>query len=96
MKIPLLSRLFHGTSEAGSGEDDILLLDFDLHPARTATVTPRIAEPPVATAVVEPSAAAPGRGLESGGRVVGSEDMDLVGQTLWSSTTITSSRVRER
>jgi septal ring factor EnvC (AmiA/AmiB activator) len=58
MRIPLLSRLFRGTSEPGSEAESIVLADFDLEPARTIKVTPaKEAVPEELGSVVEKLAA---------------------------------------
>ncbi len=65
MRIPLLSRLFRGKSDANSEADGIVLADFDLNPARTINVTPGFEEPPPAAVVTEPAAAAPDPAIEA-------------------------------
>jgi methyl-accepting chemotaxis protein len=52
--MPLLTRLFRGKGDAHAAEEEIVLADFDLHPATTINVTPGAAKPPLAT-VVEPA-----------------------------------------
>ena len=53
--MPLLTRFFHGKGDAHAADDEIVLADFDLHPAATIDVTPGAARPPLATVVAEPA-----------------------------------------
>ena len=53
--MPLLTRFFRGKGDAHAAEEEIVLADFDLHPATTINVTPGAAKPPLATVVAEPA-----------------------------------------
>jgi hypothetical protein len=53
--MPLLTKLFRGRSGARAAEDEILLADFNLRPAKPIAVTAGRDEPPLATVVAEPA-----------------------------------------
>jgi chromosome segregation ATPase len=55
MAMPLLTRLFRGKGDAHAAEEEIMLADFDLHPATMIDVTPGAAKPPLATVLAEPA-----------------------------------------
>ena len=52
MAMPLLTRLFRGKGDAHAAEEEIMLADFDLHPATMIDVTPGAAKPPLATVLL--------------------------------------------
>lgn len=53
--MPVLTRFFRGKGDAHAAAEEIVLADFDLHPATTINVTPGATKPPLATIMAEPA-----------------------------------------